>query len=312
MGTPEFAVASLKSLLQSNHEIVAVVTTPDKPAGRGQKIHESEVKLFAVENRLKILQPIKLKDPDFIEALQSCDADLFVVVAFRMLPEEVWNMPRLGTINLHASLLPDYRGAAPINRAIMNGERITGLTTFFLTHHIDEGDILFQSSTSIGDRETAGELHDRLMVLGAKLLIDTVNSLAEGNYKKQKQTTPDATKLAPKIFKDTCKINWNQNTQMIHNFIRGLSPYPTAWSILSDQKDETSIKVFKAEPEICEHHSPIGAILSDGKTYLKVACKDGFLSLKEIQLQGKKKLEVKNFLAGFRNIDNYSFQFDES
>ena len=296
MGTPDFAVASLDALVQANFNVVAVITAPDKPAGRGQKINESAVKRYAVEKGIPVLQPEKLKNPEFLEELKSYEADLQVVVAFRMLPEVVWNMPSKGTINLHGSLLPQYRGAAPINHAIINGEKESGVTTFFLTHTIDTGDIILSDKTPIADDETAGELHDKLMVIGANLLVKTVTAIAEGNFTEQPQPQSDVLKHAPKIFKDDCKINWNNPSQLIYNLIRGLSPYPTAFTLLNDK----TLKIFKAELENKEPSIAAGGFLSDGKTYLKFATKDGFIKLLDIQYEGKKRMLIEDFLRGMR------------
>ncbi len=295
MGTPDFAVASLNALLEANYDIVGVVTAPNKPAGRGQKIKESAVKTFAIEKGLRILQPEKLKDPAFIFELKSLQADLQVVVAFRMLPEVVWNMPPKGTINLHASLLPKYRGAAPINWAIINGETETGVTTFFLTHEIDTGDILFAEKTAINENDTAGDLHDKLMNIGAELLVKTVQSIENGDYKEMPQ--PDTKTIhAPKIFKENCKISWSRPVVDVFNHIRGLSPYPAAYTLFEDK----ALKIFKAEMDHTEPPFLPGGFLSDGKTYLKFACKDGFIFVKDVQLEGKKRMGVEEFLRGVR------------
>jgi len=296
MGTPDFAVASLDALVQAKFDVVAVVTAPDKPAGRGQKINESAVKKYAVEKSIPVLQPEKLKNPEFLAALKSYQADLQVVVAFRMLPEVVWNMPSKGTINLHGSLLPQYRGAAPINHAIINGEKESGVTTFFLTHEIDTGDIILSDRTPIGDDETAGELHDKLMVIGANLLVKTVTAISNGDFTEQPQPQSDELKHAPKIFKEDCKIDWNNSSAMIHNLIRGLSPYPTAFTLLNDK----TLKIFKAEPEEKEPGIAAGGFLTDGKTYLKFATKDGFIKLLDIQFEGKKRMLIEDFLRGMR------------
>lgn len=296
MGTPDFAVASLNALVEAGFEIAGVVTAADKPAGRGQKLQESAVKQYAVAKGLKVLQPLKLKDPVFIEELKSLQADLQVVVAFRMLPELVWNMPAKGTINLHASLLPQYRGAAPINHAIINGEKESGVTTFFLKHEIDTGDVIFSEKVDIADDDTAGDLHDKLMNIGAGLLVKTVQAIEEGNYTEQPQLQSDTLKHAPKIFKEHCAIDWNQPVQVIYNLIRGLSPYPTAFTRLNDK----TLKVFKAELELKETGLAPGAFLSDGKTYLKFAAKDGFIRLTDLQYEGKKRMQVDEFLRGMR------------
>ncbi|ARS42999.1 methionyl-tRNA formyltransferase [Sphingobacteriaceae bacterium GW460-11-11-14-LB5] len=296
MGTPDFAVASLDAIVQANFDVVAVVTAPDKPAGRGQKLNESAVKKYAVEKGIPVLQPEKLKNPEFIEELRSYQADLQVVVAFRMLPEIVWNMPAKGTINLHGSLLPQYRGAAPINHAIINGEKESGVTTFFLKQEIDTGDIILSDSVPIADDETAGDLHDKLMVVGANLLVKTLHAVEANNITEQPQPQNDDLKHAPKIFKEDCKIDWNNPAQTIHNLIRGLSPYPTAFTILNDK----NLKVFKAEIEDKEPGIVAGGFLTDGKTYLKFAAKDGFIKLLDIQYEGKKRMLIEDFLRGMR------------
>ncbi|MCX2495487.1 methionyl-tRNA formyltransferase [Pedobacter sp. PF22-3] len=296
MGTPDFAVASLDALVQANFDIVAVVTAPDKPAGRGQKLNESAVKKYAVEKGIPVLQPEKLKNPEFIEELRSYKADLQVVVAFRMLPEVVWNMPPKGTINLHGSLLPQYRGAAPINHAIIKGEKESGVTTFFLTHEIDTGNIILSDRTPIADDETAGDLHDKLMQIGANLLVKTLKAIEAGEVNEQPQPQSGDLKHAPKIFKDDCKIDWNDQAQTIYNLIRGLSPYPTAFTFLNDK----TLKVFKAEIEQQEPGIVAGGFLTDGKTYLKFAAKDGFIKLLDIQYEGKKRMLIEDFLRGMR------------
>ncbi|KQS40573.1 methionyl-tRNA formyltransferase [Pedobacter sp. Leaf194] len=296
MGTPDFAVASLDALVKAEFDIVAVITAPDKPAGRGQKLNESAVKKYAVEKGIPVLQPEKLKNPEFLETLKSYEADLQVVVAFRMLPEVVWNMPPKGTINLHGSLLPQYRGAAPINHAIINGEQESGVTTFFLTHEIDTGDIILSDSTPIADDETAGELHDKLMIIGANLLVKTVKAIEGGNFTEQPQPQIDVLKHAPKIFKEDCKIDWNNSAKQVHNLIRGLSPYPTAFTILNDKV----LKIFKAEIEDKEPGIAAGGFLTDGKTFLKFATKDGFIKLLDIQYEGKKRMLIEDFLRGMR------------
>jgi methionyl-tRNA formyltransferase len=296
MGTPDFAVASLSALVDAGFDVIGVVTAADKPAGRGQKLQESAVKQFAVSRGIKVLQPLKLKDPDFITELRNLSPDLQVVVAFRMLPEIVWNMPTKGTINLHASLLPQYRGAAPINHAIINGEKESGVTTFFLKHEIDTGDVIFSEKVTIADNETAGELHDKLMVVGADLLVKTVTAIANDNYQEQPQPAVEELKHAPKIFKENCFIDWNQPTSVVHNMIRGLSPYPTAFTKLNDK----TLKIFKAEPEDKESGIAAGGFLTDGKTFLKFATKDGFIKLQDIQYEGKKRMSVEEFLRGVR------------
>ncbi len=301
MGTPEFAVASLDALVKAGCNIVGVVTAPDKPAGRGFKLTESAVKKYASEKGLTILQPEKLKNPVFIEELRTLKADLQVVVAFRMLPEIVWNMPPMGTVNLHGSLLPQYRGAAPIHWAVINGEKETGITTFKLKHEIDTGGILLQKSFPIGEDETTGEVHDRMKEIGAEVLVETVKGLAENSLQEIDQSVllaqqPSVLHHAPKIFTETCKINWNESANTIHNLIRGLSPFPGALTML----DEKILKVFKSEKELVSHSHQPGTIFSDGKTYIKFACLDGFIHVLDIQLEGKKRMPIKDFLRGYR------------
>ncbi|MBW8685054.1 methionyl-tRNA formyltransferase [Chitinophaga rhizophila] len=296
MGTPDFAVASLDILVQNGYNVVAVITAPDKPAGRGLQLQQSAVKQYALSKNLPVLQPEKLKNPVFLEELSALKADLQVVVAFRMLPEVVWNMPPLGTINVHASLLPNYRGAAPINWAIINGEKESGVTTFKLQHEIDTGDILFNQSVAIRDDETAGELHDDLMVTGATLLLKTVAALAAGTAREtpQAQIKAEDIKHAPKIFKEDCQIKWDQPVENVYNLVRGLSPYPTAWTLLNGK----SIKIFKATREHATPSVAPGEFISDNKTYLKIAATDGYLSLTEMQMEGKKRMDVEAFLRG--------------
>lgn len=297
MGTPEFAVASLDALVQEGYNIVGVITAPDKPAGRGLQLQQSAVKKYAVEKGLHILQPQKLRDPEFLNTLKSLQAHLQVIVAFRMLPEVVWAMPPLGTINVHGSLLPQYRGAAPINWAIINGERETGVTTFKLQHEIDTGNILLQKKIAIGEQETAGELHDRMKYIGAQLLIETIKSLEAGTLNEiPQQLATTEIKHAPKINTETCRIDWNKNIKSIYNLIRGLSPYPAAFTELEGKK----LKLFIAEKESGLPTEPPGAFLSDQKTYLKFACTDGYINIKELQLEGKKRMPVSEFLRGYR------------
>jgi methionyl-tRNA formyltransferase len=298
MGTPDFAVQPLETLIDSGYEIVAVVTMPDKPAGRGHKIQFSPVKQFALSKGLKILQPEKLKDEAFIAELQSLNADLQIVVAFRMLPEVVWNMPPLGTINLHASLLPQYRGAAPINWAIINGEQRTGVTTFLLQHQIDTGNIIFQQEIDIQQDETAGTLHDKLMKIGSELILKTVKEVEKGTVKTIPQPICESQKLAPKIFKEDCRLNFSNKAAELHNFVRGLSPYPAAWFEITKNDVPMIIKVFQTEPEIAEHNSACGKIFTDGKKYIKVAVADGFLHIKNLQMAGKKSMSAEEFLRG--------------
>ncbi|MDP9079154.1 MAG: methionyl-tRNA formyltransferase [Bacteroidota bacterium] len=297
MGTPQFAVASLDALIKAGSDIIAVVTAPDKPAGRGKKLSESAVKQYAVENGLKVLQPEKLKAPEFLEELKSLKADLQVVVAFRMLPEAVWNMPPKGTINLHASLLPQYRGAAPINWVLINGERESGVTTFFLKHEIDTGDILFTEKVTLTGKETAGELHDRLMQKGAGLLVKTVKGVESGRYNEHPQSAlleGVELKHAPKIFKEDCLIDWTQSAEGIYNKIRGLSPSPTAYTTLGDK----ILKVYAATFEITEPGIKPGDFLTDNKTHLKFAASDGYVYLTDVQLEGKKQMDIGAFLRG--------------
>jgi len=298
MGTPDFAVASLRALLEADFDIVGVITAPDKPAGRGQKLSESAVKKFAIEKGLTIFQPIKLKDPDFINELRSLKADIQVVVAFRMLPELVWKMPSKGTINLHASLLPQYRGAAPINWAIINGEKRSGVSTFFLKQEIDTGDLLFAEEIDIKDNDTAGELHDKLMVLGAELLVKTLKAIEAGKYIEIPQDTLQESELkkAPKIFRGDCEINWDRPVREVFNLIRGLSPHPTAFSTIQ----EKTLKIFSAELEEIQVNDKPGTVLTDHKTYLKFACQNGLISVLELQLEGKKRMKIDEFLRGIR------------
>ena len=300
MGTPDFAVSSLSAIVEAGFEVVGVVTAPDKPAGRGLKVQESAVKIYAVAHQLPVLQPEKLKDPAFLETLRQLRADLQVVVAFRMLPEVVWNMPRFGTINLHGSLLPKYRGAAPINWAVINGEKETGVTTFKLQHAIDTGNILLQSSFAIDEHETAGDVHDRMKIIGAKLLVETLQGIAANTIREQPQPPAENTPHAPKIFTETCRINWNENINTVFNLIRGLSPYPTAFTFLEGK----TLKIFRAEKEAADPslqtggNNP-GAYLTDNKTFLKFAAIDGFINVLDLQLEGKKKMTVTEFLRGY-------------
>lgn len=299
MGTPEFAVASLDALIKAGSDIVGVVTAPDKPAGRGQKVSESAVKQYAVANGLKVLQPEKLKNPEFLAELKALQADLQVVVAFRMLPEVVWAMPAKGTINLHASLLPQYRGAAPINWVLINGEKESGATTFFLKHEIDTGDVLFTEKVTLNGHETAGTLHDWLMNKGAGLLVKTVKAVESGRYHEHPQTallTGEELKHAPKIFKEDCLIDWTQTAQSIYNKIRGLSPIPTAYTELNGKV----LKIYGSELLTEIPTIQPGAFLTDNKTYLKFAAKDGFISVTDIQLEGKKRMGIEDFLRGMR------------
>lgn len=303
-GTPEFAASQLEAILAAGYEVVSVVTMPDKPAGRGKKIQFSDVKRTALEHNLPLLQPEKLKDPDFLNALEACHADLFVVVAFRMLPAVVWKMPPLGTFNLHASLLPQYRGAAPINHAIINGETETGLTTFFLNEEIDKGRVILQEKVAIRPDETAGELHDELMHLGNQLVVETIKKIESGDLQTITQEELAAGTFlneAPKIFKDFCYIHWDRDCQSIYNHIRGLSPYPAAHTKLQPKEGEPiELKVFDSEIELTQHVHPAGTVLTDGKSYLKVAANDGFIHLTTLQQAGKKAMNIAEFLRGIR------------
>ncbi len=296
MGTPEFAVPCLDILVKAGYDVVAVITAPDKPAGRGMQMNESAIKKYAVEQGIPVLQPVKLKDPAFIEELNSYNADLQIVVAFRMLPEVVWNMPPIGTFNLHASLLPDYRGAAPINWAVINGEKETGVSTFFLQHDIDTGDIILQDKLSIGEDETAGELHDRMMMAGAELVLKTVQAIENKELHPTPQVQTSIIKSAPKIFKDDCKINWNNPIDNVFNFIRGLSPYPAAWTMI----DGKIFKIYSSSKEITGHKKNPASIETDGKKYLKIAMNGGYLHLLEVQMEGKKKMSIEDFLRGYQ------------
>ena len=296
MGTPEFAVASLKILHENGYPIVGVVTATDKWGGRNKStLLMSAVKTHALQHELPVLQPKNLKDPEFIASLESLNADLQVVVAFRMLPRVVWDMPQMGTINLHASLLPKYRGAAPINWAIINGEKETGVSTFFIQEEIDTGDLLFQEKTPILDTDTAGSLHDRLMHIGAALVLKTVDAIAENKINPIPQLDQEAS-LAPKIFHDTCAINFNQTAERVYDFIRGLSPYPGAWTLFLGKE----IKIFECYPTAQDHVQTPGTFATDGKKYLKIATQNGWIQLQTIQIQGKKRMNVEIFLNGLR------------
>ncbi len=310
MGTPDFAVESLRALVEGGYHIVGVVTPPDKPAGRGRQVQQSAVKQYAESVNLNVLQPEKLKSPEFIAQLESLQADLQVIVAFRMLPEVVWSMPRLGTFNLHGSLLPQYRGAAPLNWAIMNGDKETGVTTFLLSHEIDTGAILFHEKINIGNNDNVGAIHDVLMQIGSRLVLKTVDALAVGNYTaiEQKDVSVEELKPAPKIFKEDCQINWNKSAEQIRNLVRGLSPYPAAWSVVNDAKGkELSMKIYAVQlGEGCEK-SP-GTVETDGKTYLKVATVDKWLFIEDMHLAGKKRLSVVEFLRGIQQANELSFQ----
>ena len=314
MGTPDFAVESLKALVENGYNIVGVITAPDKPAGRGQQLNESAVKQYAAKQGLHILQPEKLKNPDFIAELESLRADLQVVVAFRMLPEIVWAMPPMGTFNLHGSLLPKYRGAAPLNWAVINGETETGVTTFLLSHEIDTGKIMFQERTPIGENDTVGDIHDRLMVIGAKLVVKTVDALANGEVEAidQEKLISDGlqVKHAPKIFKDGCRIDWTRDTESVRNLIRGLSPYPTAWTELvhPEKKEVLTAKIYATlRDNSCLPAAP-GTLQTDGKKYLRIACPDGWLSVTEIQLSGKKRMKIDELLRGFHDLRSWQIK----
>ena len=301
MGTPDFAVPSLDILVQHNYKIVGVITAPDKPAGRGQQLHQSAVKKYAVEKNLAVLQPEKLKNADFINELKALEPNLFIVVAFRMLPELVWQMPEYGTFNLHASLLPQYRGAAPINWAVINGEKETGVTTFFLQQEIDTGNIILQEKINIEDEDNAGSVHDKLMDIGSQLVLKTVQQIEENSVTEQPQELTTS-KHAPKIYKETCFIDWNKPVLEIHNLIRGLSPYPTAFTHL----DGKVLKVFKSEVVLrqAQDDSALAqndkAYLTDNKTYLSFKCANGYLDILELQLEGKKRMKVDEFLRGHK------------
>lgn len=306
MGTPDFAVESLRALVEGGYNIVAVVTMPDKPIGRhGSVLQPSPVKQYALEQGLKIMQPEKLKDPDFVEELRALKADLQIVVAFRMLPEIVWSMPPLGTFNAHASLLPKYRGAAPINWAVINGEKETGITTFFLKHEIDTGDIIQQVRIPIEDTDNAEDVHDKLMALSGKLVTETVDNIIAGTVTSIPQDRFKDVPLtpAPKIFRDTCRINWEQPTKCLYDFIRGLSPYPAAWTTLEGK----SVKIYETEKEVSTLQEKPGTISTDGKTNLKVATADGWLHIKTLQLEGKKRMPVTDLLRGLKIKENAFF-----
>jgi len=302
MGTPEFAVSSLDRLLSAGYNIVAVVTAPDKPAGRGLTLHQSDVKKYALYKGLRILQPVKLRDTYFIEELNALKPDLQIVVAFRMLPEVIWKLPSLGTFNLHASILPHYRGAAPINWAIINGEKETGVTTFFLNDKIDAGNIILSETVQISPDENAGELHDRLMHTGADLVVKTVQSIQQNSYKttEQEKLNIDKIKSAPKIFKQDCKIDWSKTNEDVYNFIRGLSPYPGAFTeIFSEDGKKFNIKIFRSSKTIQESKTSAGKVFTDGRRYLAIASTDGLIKIEQIQLTGKKIMCIDEFLRGF-------------
>lgn len=312
MGTPDFAVEPLKVLHENGFNIVGVITMPDKPAGRGHKIQFSPVKNYALEQGLRLLQPEKLKDEQFIEELRSLQADLQIVVAFRMLPEVVWGMPRLGTFNLHASLLPQYRGAAPINWAVINGEKETGVTTFFLTHEIDTGKIIQQEKIEILDSDNAGSIHDKLMYKGSALILETVNAIIKGTVQPKPQEelyqSESDLKPAPKIFKETCKIDFNKETKAVHNQVRGLSPYPAAWCILNTGKEQLATKIYETEMVETPHQLQPGTISTDHKKRLDIATSNGYIRVKELQIPGKKRLSIEDFLRGFKLEEGMRFE----
>ncbi|WP_180949209.1 methionyl-tRNA formyltransferase [Bacteroides cutis] len=312
MGTPDFAVEPLRCLIQGGYNVVGVITMPDKPAGRGHKIQYSPVKQYALEHRLPLLQPEKLKDETFVEELRAWKADLQIVVAFRMLPEVVWNMPRLGTFNLHASLLPQYRGAAPINWAVINGDKETGITTFFLKHEIDTGEVIQQVRVPIGDTDNVGIVHDKLMMLGGRLVTETVDAILAGTVEsipQEKMVQVGELRLAPKIFKDTCRIDWNQSVKRIYDFIRGLSPYPAAWTELVQPDGAVVVlKIFETEKIFQSHQLEPGTLLTDGKTYIRVATMDGMIEIHSLQLPGKKRLKTDELLRGFHLTEEYKLR----
>ena len=298
MGTPDFAVATLKTLVENNYNIVGVITAPDKPAGRGRKLNESAVKEYAKSQNLTILQPTNLKNEDFLNELKALNANLQIVVAFRMLPKVVWQMPELGTFNLHASLLPNYRGAAPINWAIINGETKTGVSTFFIDEEIDTGDMIIQKEIEIEPNENAGSLHDKLMSLGSKLVLTTVSSIEKGQVKTIPQKETKNIKTAYKLNKDNCKINWHNSIDSIYNTIRGLSPYPAAWCTLINGDDNLDVKIYSAEKELTKHSLENGTIVSTKKE-LRVAVEEGYIIIKEIKLPGKRTMDIKSLLNGY-------------
>ena len=309
MGTPEFAVESLKRLVEGGYNVVAVITMPDKPMGRhGSVLQASPVKQYAVSQGLKVLQPEKLKDEAFVEELRSLQADLQIVVAFRMLPEVVWDMPPMGTFNLHASLLPQYRGAAPINWAVMNGDTETGITTFFLKHEIDTGEVIQQVKVPIADTDTVEVVYDKLMMLGGDLVLETVDAILSGTVKSipQEEMFASESELrpAPKIFKETCRIDWNKGVKGVYDHVRGLSPYPAAWTELSlPEGGRQVVKIYETEKQFVEHTLPVGFIDTDQKTYFRIAVKDGYVNLLSIQLAGKKRMNVGDFLRGYRHVE---------
>lgn len=302
MGTPDFAVSILDKILQHNFKVVGVITAPDKPAGRGRKLHQSAVKKFALEKGLNILQPTNLKSESFTKDLKALNANLQIVVAFRMLPKSVWKMPKYGTFNLHASLLPEYRGAAPINWAVINGEKKSGVTTFFIDEKIDTGEIILQEACEIGEDENAGVLHDKLMHLGSELVVKTIKKIQDNTIQTQPQPNKEH-KHAPKIFKDTCKIDWNLSLNQIYNKIRGLSPYPVAWTHLINEGKKIELKIYKAKKQFEAHQFDIGTVIHSKKE-LKIACNKGFLLIEMLQISGKRRMDVKSFLNGYKFNDD--------
>lgn len=302
LGTPEFAKTSLEAIHQSHHEVVGVVTVADKASGRGQKINQSPVKIFAAENNIPVFQPEKLRNPEFLEELKKLDADVFVVVAFRMMPKVLFEMPKMGTFNLHASLLPDYRGAAPINYAVINGEEKTGATTFFINEKIDEGNILLQEEIPVLENENAGHLHDRLMEMGSKLVVKTLNGLAENSIIEKPQPEVKHPKNAYKIFKEDTKIGWTKTSEEVHQFVLGMSPYPAAFTTIKIGEEEKGLKIYNGKFEISDHAKPVGS-LEISKNEFKIYTQDGIYYPLELQLEGKKRMNVKDFLNGFRNFE---------
>ncbi|WP_417214301.1 methionyl-tRNA formyltransferase [Bizionia sp.] len=302
MGTPEFAVAILDAILAHNYQVVGVITAPDKPAGRGRKINESAVKQYAQKQGLHILQPTNLKDPEFLKTLQALQANVQVVVAFRMLPQAVWQMPALGTFNLHASLLPNYRGAAPINWAIINGETETGVSTFFIDNNIDTGDMILQKAVAIEEKDNVGTLHDKLMHTGSALVIDTLKRIENGTIETTAQPNTNELKEANKLNRDNCKIDWNNSLETIHNKVRGLNPYPSAWCYLHNNDDTLEIKIYETHKELAEHNHSNGQILASKKT-LKVAVPDGYIFIDVLKLPGKRKMAIKDLLNGYEFHD---------
>ena len=302
LGTPEFAKTALEAIHQSHHEVVGVVTVADKASGRGQKINQSPVKIYTSENNIPVFQPEKLRNPEFLEELRKLDADVFVVVAFRMMPKVLFEMPKMGTFNLHASLLPDYRGAAPINYAVINGEEKTGATTFFINEKIDEGNILLQEEIPVLENENAGSLHDRLMEMGSKLVVKTLDGLAENSIIEKPQPEVEHPKNAYKIFKEDTRIDWTKNSKEVHQFILGMSPYPAAFTTLKIGEDEKGLKIYNGKFELSDHGKEIGS-LEISKNEFKIYTKDGMYFPSELQLEGKKRMNVKDFLNGFRNFD---------